>query len=99
LILKKVITHEEWDNVKESIYFDFLKDNLFTELKNAEVRKSQVEELGNIKPYIGKYYSHEWVRKNVLGFNEAEIKQMDREIEKERNQGKIEPDTTQFGLV
>jgi len=99
LILKKVITHEEWDNVKESIYFDFLKDNLFTELKNAEVRKSQVEELGNIKPYIGKYYSHEWVRKNVLGFNEAEIKQMDREIEKERNQGKIEPDNAQFGLV
>jgi hypothetical protein len=99
LILKKVITSEEWNEMKEAIYFDFLKDNLFTELKNAEVRRQQIEELGNIKPYIGKYYSHEWVRKNVLGFNEAEIKQMDREIERERNQGKIEPDNTQFGLV
>jgi hypothetical protein len=99
LILKKIISPDEWNEMKEAIYFDFLKDNLFTELKNAEVRKQQVEEVGNIKPYIGKYYSHEWVRKNVLGFNEAEIKEMDKEIEKERNAGKIEPDTSQFGLV
>ena len=99
LILKKIISSDEWLDIKEGIYFDFLKDNLFTELKNAELRKTQVEELGNIKPYIGKYYSHQWVRKNVLGFNESEITAMDREIEKERNQGKIEPDTTQFGLA
>ena len=99
LILKKIISSDEWPDIKEGIYFDFLKDNLFTELKNAELRKTQVEELGNIKPYIGKYYSHQWVRKNVLGFNESEITAMDREIEKERNQGKIEPDTTQFGLA
>jgi hypothetical protein len=99
LILKKVITADEWNEMKEAIYFDFLKDNLFTELKNAELRRQQVEEVGNIKPYIGKYYSHEWIRKNVLGFNEAEIKQMDKEIERERNAGKIEPDTSQFGLV
>ena len=89
LILKKIISPDEWNEMKEAIYFDFLKDNLFTE----------VEEVGNIKPYIGKYYSHEWLRKNVLGFNEAEIKEMDKEIEKERNAGKIEPDTSQFGLV
>lgn len=99
LILKKIISPDEWNDMKEAIYFDFLKDNLFTELKNAELRKQQVEEVGNIKPYIGKYYSHEWIRKNVLGFNEAEIKEMDKEIEKERNAGKIEPDTSQFGLV
>ena len=99
LILKKIISSDEWLDIKEGIYFDFLKDNLFTELKNAELRKTQVEELGNIKPYIGKYYSHQWVRKNVLGFNESEITAMDREIEKERNQGKIEPDTTQFVLA
>jgi hypothetical protein len=99
LILKKVITADEWPEMKESIYFDFLKDNLFTELKNAELRKQQVEELGNIKPYIGKYYSHEWVRRNVLGFSESDIKEMDREIEKERNAGKIEPDNSQFGLA
>jgi hypothetical protein len=99
LILKKVITADEWPEMKEAIYFDFLKDNLFTELKNSELRKQQVDELSNIKPYIGKYYSHEWVRKNVLGFSEAEIKQMDKEIERERNAGKIEPDTSQFGLV
>lgn len=77
LILKKIISSDEWADIKEGIYFDFLKDNLFTELKNAELRKTQVEELGNIKPYIGKYYSHQWVRKNVLGFNESEITAMD----------------------
>ena len=99
LILKKVISADEWPEMKESIYFDFLKDNLFTELKNAELRKQQVEELGNIKSYIGKYYSHEWVRRNVLGFSESDIKVMDREIEKERNAGKIEPDNSQFGLA
>lgn len=99
LILKKVITPDEWNEMKEAIYFDFLKDNLFTELKNQELRKQQIEELGNIKPYIGKYYSHGWVRRNVLGFNEAEMKAMDKEIERERNAGMIEPDNSQFGLV
>lgn len=99
LVLKKVITADEWPEMREAIFFDFLKDNLFTELKNSELRRQQIEEVGNIKPYIGKYYSHEWVRRNVLGFSESEIKQMDKEIEKERNLGKIEPDTSQFGLV
>jgi hypothetical protein len=84
--------------MRESIYFDFIKDNIFSELKNSEVRERQVQELGNIKPYIGKYYSHEWVRRNVLGQSESEIRDMDRQIERERNAGKIEPDTTQFGL-
>jgi hypothetical protein len=99
LILKKVITQDDWPNFREAIYFDFVKDNLFTELKNAEVRERQVAELGNIKPYIGKYYSHEWVRRNVLGQSEAEIRDMDRQIEKERNAGKIEADTSTFGLM
>jgi hypothetical protein len=99
LILKKIITQDDWANFREAIYFDFVKDNLFTELKNAEVRERQVAELGNIKPYIGKYYSHDWVRKNVLGQSESEIRDMDRQIERERNAGKIEADTTQFGLA
>jgi len=99
LILKKIITQDDWPNFREAIYFDFIKDNLFTELKNAELRERQVAELGNIKPYIGKYYSHDWVRKNVLGQSEAEIRDMDRQIERERNQGKIEADTSSFGLM
>lgn len=99
LILKKIITPDDWPHFREAIYFDFIKDNLFTELKNAEIRERQVAELGNIKPYIGKYYSHDWVRKNVLGQSEAEIRDMDKQIERERNAGKIEADTTQFGLA
>jgi hypothetical protein len=99
LVLKKIITQDDWPDLRESISFDFIKDNLFTELKNSEVRKNQIDELGNIKPYIGKYYSHEWVRRNVLGQSEADIRDMDRQIEKERNAGKIEPDTSQFGLA
>jgi hypothetical protein len=98
LVLKKIITLDDWADLRESIYFDFLKDNLFAELKNAELRKGQIEELGNIKSYIGKYYSHAWVRTQVLGQSEAESKDMDRQIEQERNQGKIEADTSQFGL-
>jgi hypothetical protein len=99
LVLKKIITPDDWQDMREAINFDFLKDNLFTELKNAEVRRGQIEELGNIKPYIGKYYSHNWVRSNILTQSESEMKAMDKEIEAERNQGKIEADTTQFGLA
>jgi hypothetical protein len=99
LVLKKVITQDDWLDMREAISFDFIKDNLFTELKNSEVRRGQIEELGNIKPYIGKYYSHEWVRRNILSQTESEIRDMDRQIEKERNAGKIEADTTQFGLA
>ena len=99
LVLKKIITPDDWADIREAINFDFLKDNLFTELKNAEVRRGQLEELGNIKPYIGKYFSHVWVRSQILAQSEAEQKDMDKQIEQERNQGKIEADTTQFGLA
>jgi hypothetical protein len=87
LILKKVITADEWPEIKETIYFDFLKDNLFTELKNAEIRKNQIDELGNIKAYIGKYYSHRWIRTHVLNMTESEIADMDKQMSEERNKG------------
>jgi hypothetical protein len=90
LILKKIIAPEEWPDIREQVYFDFLKDNVFTELKNTEIRARQLEELGNIKQYIGKYYSHLWVQKNVLNFTEDEISAMNRQIEKERNAGMID---------
>ena len=92
LILKKVITADEWPEIKETIYFDFLKDNLFTELKNAEIRKNQIDELGNIKAYIGKYYSHRWIRTHVLNMTESEIAAMDKEMSEERNKGMYQQD-------
>jgi hypothetical protein len=56
------------------------------------------DELSQVEKYIGKYYSHYWIRTQVLGMSEAQIKEMDGQIQKERNQGLYAPDNSVFGL-
>ena len=98
LILKEIIKPDEWANFKEHIFFDYLKDSHFTELKNAELRRGQYEELNNVEKYIGKYFSHHYVRTQILGLSENEMVEMDRQIKKERNLGMYPPDNSSFGL-
>lgn len=98
LILKKVIKPDEWSKFKDHMFFDYLKDSHFVELKNAELRKGQYEELNSIEKYIGKYYSHHFVKTHILNQSENEIAEMDRQIKKERNLGMYPPDNTAFGL-
>lgn len=86
LALKGIASPEEWDELKEDIHYDFIKDNNFAELKEAELITSRVTLLNSMIPYVGTYYSMNWVRKNVLHLTEEEIKEMKSEIEEERTE-------------
>ena len=83
LILKGIIKPEEWADIQSSIRYDFMQDNYFEELKESEVLRERLGMLRDIDEYVGKYYSADWVRKNVLMMNEDEIEQMRDEIEED----------------
>jgi hypothetical protein len=87
LVLKGICTAEEWDLFKENIYYDFIKDNNFSELKEAELMTNRLTLLGAIDPYVGSYYSRAWVQREVLRMNDDDIKLMDGEIEEEKSLG------------
>ena len=87
LVLKGICTNEEWNEFKEHIYYDYIKDNNFSELKEAELTRDRLGLLQVVDAYTGRYYSMNWIRRNVLRMNDDEIENMDREIEKERQQG------------
>jgi hypothetical protein len=87
LVLKGICTTDEWEIFKEDIYFDFLKDNNFTEMRDAELLRERVTLLQTVDPYIGRYYSANWVRKNILQMDDELIEQMDTEIAKEDKDG------------
>jgi len=83
LLLKGIITKQEWNDIKGQIYYDFLEDNHFSELKNAEIMRERLNTLRDIDEYVGKYYSTNWVRKNILMQTEEEIDEINKEIEDE----------------
>jgi hypothetical protein len=83
LVLKGVCTSEEWEEFREEIYYDFIKDNNFTEMRDAELLRERVNTATMLDPFIGRYYSAAWVRKNVLQMTDEEIEQMEKEIEEE----------------
>ena len=80
LVLKGICSQEEWEEFKEDIYYDFKKDNNFTELREAELLRERIATLQTVDPYVGKYYSMTWVRKHVLRLSDEEIEQMDKEM-------------------
>lgn len=84
LVLKGVCTEEEWKEFKEYIYYDFIKDNNFVELKEAELMQERLGLLAIIDQYSGKYYSKKWIQQNVLRLNDLEIEEMEDEIQEER---------------
>ena len=83
LVLKGVISLEEWDRMKEHIQYDFLQDGHFAELKKAELLNDKVQTLQSIEPYIGQFFSKKWVQKNVLQMTDSEIDEMSRQLEDE----------------
>ena len=83
LVLKGIISIEEWPSMKQHIQYNFLKDGHFAELKKAELMEDKINQLGNIESYIGTFFSKEWVQKNVLNMNDAQIKEMQNQINKE----------------
>jgi hypothetical protein len=80
LSLKGICTVEEWDYFKENIYYDFITDNNFEELKKAELIQNRITVLQFADPYIGKYFSTLWVRKNILNQTDDDIQEIDQQI-------------------
>jgi len=91
LILKNIVTPEDWQSMSEHIQYDFLYDNQFAELKESEMIQSRLGNLATIEPYIGKFYSTEYVRKKILRQTDSEIIELDEQIEDEISKG-ILPD-------
>jgi hypothetical protein len=83
LVLKRVCTEEEWKQFKEEIWYDYRKDNNFTELKESELMTNRVLLLQYVDPYVGRYYSNAWVRKNILKQTDEDIEEIDKQIEEE----------------
>ena len=89
LILKNIVTPEDWNKMEDHIQYDFLYDNQFAELKETEMIQGRLGNLAQIEPYIGKYYSTEFVRKRVLRQTDQEIEEIDMQIEDEIQKGII----------
>ena len=86
-VLKGICTNEEWKQFKEHIYYDFIEDNNFTELKDAELMNNRLSLLGQVDPYTGRYFSQAWIQRNVLRLTDDEIKEMQTEIDEEKEAG------------
>ena len=93
LLLKGVITKDEWSEIKKGLRFDFLEDNHFAELKKSEILRERLSLVQDVDQFAGKYYSQDWIRKNVLMQTEEEIKDIDDQIAQEDNG---EDDDTDF---
>jgi hypothetical protein len=86
-VLKGICTADEWNEFKEHIYYDFIKDNNFSELKEAELMKERLSLLSGVDPYTGRYFSQAWIQRNVLRLTDDQIKEMQIEIDEEKEMG------------
>lgn len=85
LLLKGVVTKDEWAEIKKGLRFDFLEENHFAELKKSEILRERLSLVQDVDQFAGKYYSQDWIRRNVLMQSEEEIKQIDDQIGQEDN--------------
>jgi hypothetical protein len=89
LLLKGVITLEDWDKIKNHIQYDFIADNYFNEVKNMEMMNERMNLVATMDPFVGKYFSIEQIRRNVLKQTDEELKEIDNQIKEEIENGKI----------
>ena len=94
LILKNIITSEEWSQIKDRVHYKFEKDHYYTEFKQQETLTQRVDLARNMEEYVGNYYSREFFRKNILRQSEEEIRDQDTQIEKEKKEGEFDGDMT-----
>ena len=83
LILKGIITEEDWNNWKNDITVDYIRDNHFTELRDMEVLRERLQTMDMVQQYVGEYYSKEWIQKNVLMLSDEDVEKMNKEIQGE----------------
>jgi len=96
LLLKNIVSDEDWKKSKEYISYDFQKDGHFVELKDAEILRERVNTLEQLDQFVGKYYSQSWIRKNVLRQSESEIADINKEIEADKAAGDDSDDEEEF---
>ena len=89
LLLKGIITEDDWESWKGDLHVDYITDNYFSELKNSEMLRERVNMLREIEPYLGTFYSKEWTQKNVLMLTDDDVKTMNDQIEQEKKDGEI----------
>jgi len=80
LVAKNIINVREWDDIRQGIRFDFLEDNHYSELKDAELLTQRVTLLTQIEPFIGRFFSDEWIKRNLLRMTDDDISAMDKQI-------------------
>jgi len=78
LLLKGIITEQDWNEWKNNIYVDFVKDNHFSELKDADILREKLQTLDMVNPYVGQYFTEEYVYRNVLKYNDDEIEKLEK---------------------
>ena len=93
LIAKGIVNLNEWKEISQDIRIDFMQDNHFYELKHAELVQDRLNLMRDMSDYVGRYFSEEWVRKNILQQTDDQIKEMDDQIKKEISDGRY-PDPT-----
>ena len=97
LILKGIITEEDWGEWKEDIHIDYVRDNHFTELRDAELMQNRITLLDQVNNYANEYFSKQWIMKNVLRMDDEDIEKMKQEIqETEDDEGADQGDENQF---
>ena len=90
LILKGILTPDDWEELKEDIQFDYIFDNHFTELKETEMLTERLNAVNMVEPFLGKYFSVDYVRRQILKQTEDEIEEIDQQVEKEKEMGIIQ---------
>jgi hypothetical protein len=96
LVLKNIVSGEEFESFKDFILYDFATDNHFTELKESEIMRERFDTLSQASEYAGKYFSHEYIRKYILRQTEDEIKLIDQQIAAEKDAGEDDEDEQGF---
>lgn len=92
LVLKGIVTEEEWNEMKQEINIDYQQDTHFSELKESELLRERLGTIREIDEYVGKYFSAEWIRKNVLRQTDDDIKEIDDQIQAEKDAAPDEPE-------
>ncbi len=98
LILKSVITPEDWDDMKEHIQYDYLYDNHFTELKNLEMMTEKLNVIAAMDPYVGRYFSTQYIRSEILGHTETQIDEIDMQMGDDIENGRAIDPASQVAL-
>lgn len=90
LILKNIITEDDWKEWSNNVHIEYARDNHFTELKEAEILRERLQTLDQMQQHVGEFFSKEWIWKNVLHFTDDQVKDMKKQIQDELQSGEIE---------